>query len=484
LIRLKEKISIEEFDGKNYQIRLVEPSDKAVLTHYLHNINNGVSSHYKEDALKVLSEYLKYRNEDENLSMVAEDALQGLLFEVENVPFPTPENYTFKFIDLFAGIGGFRLAMQNIGGKCVFTSEWDINAQKTYHKNFGEVPFGDITKPKIKNYIPQEFDVLCAGFPCQPFSKGGHRNGFEDTRGTLFFDICEIIEKHKPKFLFLENVSNLVSHDSGNTYQVILDSLNKLGYYYPNKPLIISPDKFGVPILRPRVYIPCVRKDIAVKDVDFIKNFNTYLEKEYSKTIRPIDDFLDLELKKDLTEYENKVLKMWDEFYQRIDLKIIGFPIWSDYFKYDGDYSEYPVWKAKFIEKNVALYNRNKKIIDYWFKEYDDLDWCVKTHRKMEWQAGDKYKSLYDCLIQFRPSGIRIKKPDKFSTLVAMNHQQIIGKLSRKVTINESKLLQSFPANYVLSDSNSIAMKQLGNSVNVNVIEKIFALIKDKYDKG
>jgi site-specific DNA-cytosine methylase len=105
--------------------------------------------------LKVLKDYLEYKIEDENVSMVAEDALQQLLFEVENVPFPTPENYRFKFVDLFAGIGGFRIAMQNLGGKCVFTSEWDKEAQKTYRANFGEVPFGDITKPHIKSYIPK-----------------------------------------------------------------------------------------------------------------------------------------------------------------------------------------------------------------------------------------------------------------------------------------------------------------------------------------
>ena len=352
-----QNVSIDEFDGKNYQNKVVDPYDKALITHYLHNYRNGVSKHYKKDAEKVINNFVEYKEIEENISIVAEDALQQLLFEVENVPFPTPKDYSFKFIDLFAGIGGFRIAMQNVGGKCVFTSEWDINAQKTYRNNFGEVPFGDITKKQIKNYIPSDFDVLCAGFPCQPFSKGGYRNGFEDTRGTLFFDICDIVSKHNPKFLFLENVSNLVSHDNGNTYQVVLDSLDQLGYYFPSKPLIISPDKFGVPILRPRVYIPCVRKDVALNDIDFIKNFNIYLEKEYSKTVRSIDDFINLELKNNLTEYENRVLKMWDEFYQGIDLKVIGFPVWSDYFKFDGNYSEYPIWKAKFIEKNVDLYS-------------------------------------------------------------------------------------------------------------------------------
>lgn len=165
-MKLKEKISIDEFDGKLFKIRLIESDDnkKAVLTHYLHNFHNGVSKHYKKDALKILKEYVIFKQTEENLSLVAEDALQQFLFEVENVPFPTLNNYTFKFIDLFAGIGGFRLAMQNLGGKCVFTSEWDKEAQKTYRANFGEVPFGDITKEQVKNYIPNDFDVKTVPF--------------------------------------------------------------------------------------------------------------------------------------------------------------------------------------------------------------------------------------------------------------------------------------------------------------------------------
>ena len=204
---IKEKISIEEFDDKRYQIRLVEPleEEKAVLTHYLHNIHNGVSKHYKDQALSILKNYIEYKTENK-ISIVAEEALQQFLFEVENVPFPTPKNYTFEFIDLFAGIGGFRLALQNLGGKCVFTSEWDKEAKRTYKANFGEMPFGDITKEKTKSYIPDNFDVLCAGFPCQAFSIAGRRGGFEDTRGTLFFDVAEIIKRKKPKAIFFGNV--------------------------------------------------------------------------------------------------------------------------------------------------------------------------------------------------------------------------------------------------------------------------------------
>jgi DNA (cytosine-5)-methyltransferase 1 len=275
-MELKEQISIDEFDSKRFQVRLVEPSDnrKAVLTHYLHNIHNGASKQYKNDALKALNEYIEYKIEAENVSMVAEDALQQLLFEVENVPFSTPDNYKFKFIDLFAGIGGFRIAMQNLGGKCVFTSEWDKEAQRTYKANFGEVPFGDITKSYVKNYIPDNFDLLCAGFPCQAFSIAGKRGGFDDTRGTLFFDVAEIIKKHKPKAIFLENVKGLRSHDKGQTLATILNVLrNDLGYYVPD-PQVINAKEFGVPQNRERIYIVGFREDTGIKEFEYPKATN------------------------------------------------------------------------------------------------------------------------------------------------------------------------------------------------------------------
>jgi DNA (cytosine-5)-methyltransferase 1 len=274
-MKLKEKISIDEFDGKHFQIRLVEPvptnEKKAVITHYLHNIDNVVAKHFKKDALKYIKEYVQYEEEENNLSMVAEDALQQLLFEVNDVPFPTPENYKFKFIDLFAGIGGFRLAMQNLGGKCVFTSEWDKDAQKTYRANFGEVPFGDITKEETKKFIPDGFDVLCAGFPCQAFSIAGKRGGFEDTRGTLFFDVAEIIKRKKPKAIFLENVKGLRNHNGGKTLATILNVLrNDLDYFVP-EPQIINAKDFGVPQQRERIYIVGFRKDQGVTEFEYPK---------------------------------------------------------------------------------------------------------------------------------------------------------------------------------------------------------------------
>lgn len=163
-MKLKEKISLEEVCGQTFKIRVVEASEygKAALTHYLYNHNNGVSEFYKKEAVHHVKRALEYKFPEEDItSKVAEDALQYMLFDFKNdVPFPEPEEPKFKFIDLFAGIGGFRIAMQDLGGKCIFTSEWDEQAKKTYEANFGEVPFGDITKDETKRFIPDGFDVL------------------------------------------------------------------------------------------------------------------------------------------------------------------------------------------------------------------------------------------------------------------------------------------------------------------------------------
>tara|TARA_R110000764_G_scaffold83159_1_gene163642 strand:+ start:524 stop:1789 length:1266 start_codon:yes stop_codon:yes gene_type:complete len=270
---IKERIDIENLDGQLFEIKIVDPdnSKSASFSHYLHNYKNGVSQFYKKDALSYVKEILEKEYPEENVTnKVAEEALQYLIFDLKNsVPFPEPKKQKFKFIDLFAGIGGFRLALQNLGGKCVFTSEWDKYSKRTYQANFGEVPFGDITKPETKSYIPDGFDVLCAGFPCQAFSIAGRRGGFEDTRGTLFFDVAEIIKKKQPKAIFLENVKGLRNHDSGKTLATILNVLREdLNYYVP-KPQILNAKEFGVPQNRERIFIVGFRKDLGISDFQY-----------------------------------------------------------------------------------------------------------------------------------------------------------------------------------------------------------------------
>ncbi len=178
----------------------------------------------------------------------------------------------FDFIDLFAGIGGFRVALESHGGNCVFSSEWDENSQITYFKNFGEIPHGDITKIQEKN-IPKH-NVLCAGFPCQAFSVSGKRKGFDDTRGTLFFDVARIAKYAQPEILFLENVKNFVKHDNGKTMKVVQDTLDEIGY--DNFAKILKSSDYGVPQARERVYIIGFRKDLKIKNFKFPSPIKKY----------------------------------------------------------------------------------------------------------------------------------------------------------------------------------------------------------------
>ena len=275
---IKEKVSLHNIDEKLFEVKVFESDDfkASSFTHFLHNYKNGVSKYYKNDALLYVEDILKKSYTSNQITnKVVEETLQYLIFESNvSVPFLAPENPKFKFIDLFAGIGGFRLAFQNLSGKCVFTSEWDKYSKQTYKANFGEIPFGDITKEKTKSYIPDDFDVLCAGFPCQAFSIAGRRGGFEDTRGTLFFEVAEIIKKKQPKAFFLENVKGLRSHDKGKTLETILNVLrNDLGYFVP-EPNIVNAKEFGLPQNRERIFIVGFRSDLGIESFEYPKPIN------------------------------------------------------------------------------------------------------------------------------------------------------------------------------------------------------------------
>jgi len=274
-MNIKEKITFEYFSGIKYKIKTFSPSTngEAALTHYLHHGEKNVQTalYYKEGAESHVKEKLNYMFPEETITNnVAEEALQYMLFNFKkDARFPEPAKPKFTFIDLFAGIGGFRIAMQNLGGKCVYTSEWDEQAKKTYRANFGEMPFGDITKEDTKKYIPDGFDVLCAGFPCQAFSIAGKRGGFDDTRGTLFFDVAEIIRRKQPKAIFLENVKGLRNHDKGKTLSTILNVLrNDLGYYVP-EPQIVNAKDFGLAQNRERIYIVGFREDLRITEFKY-----------------------------------------------------------------------------------------------------------------------------------------------------------------------------------------------------------------------
>ena len=263
------------------------------------SIEETLLSHYdtiSRDAKKIAKKYFKENIQNLNGfgSLMLEEAIQQYLFEIKaNVPFPGPEaDEEFTFIDLFAGIGGFRMALQNLGGKCVFSSEWDKYSQQTYRANYGDIPFGDITSKETKSYIPQDFDLLCGGFPCQPFSLAGVSkknslgilHGFNDVKqGNLFFHIAEILETHRPKAFFLENVKNLISHDKGNTFKTIKTIIGELGYSFNHK---VLDGKHFVPQHRERTIMVGFDKDVFGKDISF--DFNKVILPDASHRIKDI----------------------------------------------------------------------------------------------------------------------------------------------------------------------------------------------------
>ncbi len=276
----------------------------AIVTHYLnllHSDNYLISyTRAAEDILRNWAELLGKDKSTNNLDTLKESTPYGYLFaNVIKAPFKPVANPTFRFIDLFAGIGGFRIAMQKCGGECVYSSEWDVNAQKTYYHNFGDVPFGDITKESNKRLIPNGFDVLCAGFPCQAFSIAGYRKGFEDTRGTLFFDVAEIIRRKRPKAVYLENVKNLYTHDGGKTFEVIKNSLEELGYVVYHQ-VMNAMEYANIPQNRERIFIVCF-------DPQQVPNHNDFCFPQKEKLTKTIHDCINYNEKNEKLFYGDKM---------------------------------------------------------------------------------------------------------------------------------------------------------------------------------
>ena len=363
----------------------------------------------------------------------------------------------YTFIDLFAGLGGFHLALQQLGCKCVFASELKEDLRKLYQLNFPELDEkylkGDITMVDV-NDIPSH-DILCGGFPCQPFSQAGKRLGFQDEgRGDLFFKICEIIQHHRPRYIFLENVSNLKGHDNGDTWRVIKRELEKLGYYVP-EPEILSPHQFGIPQHRRRIYIVGLRKDLL--DSKEPKPFEFPNEKkEKNCDITTIIDSSDTDIQP-LALKTLQQLKVWQKFLTELKKRnraIPRFPIWAMEFDADYEYEDiapfkqtkkqlkghkgklgweingpskedclrqlpiyaqtdtadkFPEWKIRYIRQNREFWTENADWLSSWIEYIKDWD---NSHQKLEWNCrGNNDGDLKHKIIQFRASGIRVKLP-------------------------------------------------------------------------
>lgn len=297
----------------------------AVLSHYLHNNDSIENEESKREVMCAIREFLERKKEnkeeditEEYVTKVAEDPVAYNLFsDFFNVPFPNPQSGKHTLIDLFAGIGGIRLPFNEMGYRCVFSSEWDKHAQKTYLANFGEMPFGDITKEATKQYIPEHFDLLLAGFPCQAFSIMGKMKGFADIRGTMFFEVATILERHRPDAILLENVKQLTTHDHGKTFSTILRILDELGYHV--KWQVLNALDFGLPQKRERVIIVGFRSRQRSDAFNFDFKKKTYNLKNILEDDEKVDSSLfasDMILEKRRKQTEGKKIfypSIWHE---------------------------------------------------------------------------------------------------------------------------------------------------------------------------
>lgn len=332
-------------------------------------------------------------------------------------------------IDLFCGIGGFRIAMQTNGIDCVFSSDNDKYAQETYKANFGEVPTGDIKKINAKDIPP--FEILCAGFPCQPFSYAGEKKGFKDEiRGTLFFDICRILEYHKPPMVFLENVKGLVSHEKGQTLNTIINALQDLGYY-PNWTVLSSLD-YGLPQKRERWYCVAFRKDIEFAFPEKIKG---------SPKLRDIID-------------------------PNADFSKLRLP------KFELDRIDYHFANAKpgdRVQHDNSKYAPNTKKGKYGVYSFQKADGSLRFH------VGDVAKTqiqeaFYSC-------------QDTYASTIIANRTPKLWDLRRKLSVLEAQRLQGFPDTFTFPVSDSQAYHQLGNSVSVPIIASIMKNMVEAYKR-
>ncbi len=416
---------------------------------------------------------------------------------------------SLKFIDLFAGLGGFHLALKKLNHKCVFACEIDEELRYLYEKNFSLMPKGDIRSIHAKD-IPHH-DILCAGFPCQPFSKAGEQLGTQcKLWGDLFSrHVLRIIKHHHPQFIIMENVANLEHHNGGQTWRNMKKNLEQEGYAVQTK--ILSPHKFKVPQIRERLFI--------IGSLQSLDHF--YWPRETRQDKLNIKSVLDKDPNqiKPLPKQVIDCLKVWQEFLRLTptSMELPSFPIWTmefgatypyrgynslydiplkDLRNYKGSFgcklnkwnrseilnnvpkyaqgknTAFPLWKQHFISKNREYYLQNRNWIDPWLPKIKQYP---SSFQKLEWNCKGEIRNIRKHIVQFRASGVRIKRPTTAPSLVAMTTTQIpiITWEDRFMTPKECSRLQSMGSLKYLPDTLTKSCKALGNAINVDVAFKV-----------
>ncbi len=426
-----------------------------------------------------------------------------------------------RFIDLFAGLGGFHLALKNLGHECVFACELDPELRDLYEKNFGMKAAGDITQIRTRE-VPRH-DILCAGFPCQPFSKAGAQGGLDDPKwGGLFHHILRIVKHHKPRYIILENVPNFSRHDEGRTWLKAKDLLRQAGYDVDSNEY--SPHHFGIPQIRDRIYIVAERQALNSFAWPIVDQPSSHaLSIQAILEDKPVDA-------RPIPPQVQQCLNVWQEFLDQFpkDQQLPSFPIWSmefgatypyetrtpfatpvrDLAKMRGSHGtalkghtrreallaflpsharvhsrRFPEWKVQFIRANRELYARNKAWIDKWKPK---IMVFPSSFQKFEWNCQGSERDLTKLIIQIRASGVRVKRPTTAPSLVAMTATQvpIIGWESRYITPSECQKLQSMDSLQHLPASPTRAYQALGNAINVRVAERVLGALVGSTNGG
>lgn len=399
----------------------------------------------------------------------------------------------FDFVDLFAGIGGFHGALAGLGGRGVQAAEIDRRAAAVYSLNWGLQPDVDVRELAMDPArLVKDHAVLAGGFPCQPFSKSGFQRGMSEQRGTLFHDIVKILKIKRPPVVILENVRNIAGPRQRETWKAVVHGLRDAGYKVSGTPCVFSPHLLppqtgGAAQIRERVYIlgTYVGRTRAMAEIDEVPvlerrpqlgwdparwSIKTHVIDTADRTTRP-------EVYR-LTAEEHLWINTWNELLARLgpDARIPGHPLWSDVWRpgYKIPCTD-PPWKQTFQRQNLAFYRQNRREVDAWRKANKHLAEFPASRRKLEWQAQDAPRDLWQLLLHFRPSGIRAKRPTYAPALVAMGQTSVYGPERRRLTPEETAVLQGLPSGFKFGPQvDSLSYRQLGNAVNLGTASYVF----------